>query len=240
MELFPASAPTELALLALAFVLSLAIGIERQVRQKSAGIRTHVLVGLGSATFTLVSAFGFQMVTGEGVLYDPSRIAAQIVSGVGFLGAGLIFLRRNIVRGLTTAATVWVVAAVGMACGAGMPLLAVAVTALHLITLTVLSPLAQRLPPGDRKRVMNVVYVEGRGVLRTILKRATEMGFTSSVLSTKTVPIDGDDDHRVMVRMRFTGRATLSELVLAIHEIPGVLEVQRSDAQVTAPFAAAD
>ncbi len=238
MELFPDTAPTELALLALAFVLSLAIGIERQVRQKSAGIRTHVLVGLGSATFTLVSAFGFQFVDGAAVTYDPSRIAAQIVSGVGFLGAGLIFLRRNIVRGLTTAATVWVVAAVGMACGAGMPLLAVAATALHLITLTVLSPLARRLPPGDRKRVMNVVYVEGHGALRTILKRATEMGFTSSVLATKTVPSEGDE-HRVMVRMRFTGRATLSELVLAIHEIDGVLEVQGSEAQDTLPLASA-
>jgi len=234
MDIFPDSVGTELALLGLAFVLSVAIGIERQIRQKSAGIRTHVLVGLGSATFTLVSAFGFQMVAGPAVTYDPSRVAAQVVTGVGFLGAGLIFLRRNVVRGLTTAATVWVVAAVGMACGAGMPVLAVAVTALHLITMTLISPLARRLPSGDRKRVVSVLYREGEGVLRTLLKTASDMGFAAAVLSTKALP---GEPHRVAVRLRFIGRTPLSDLVLAITEIPGVLEVQGSDDRTaTAPF----
>ena len=232
MNLFPDTAGIELVLLGLAFVLSVAIGVERQVRQKSAGIRTHVLVGLGSATFTLVSAFGFQIVDGPHN-YDPSRIAAQVVSGVGFLGAGLIFLRRNVVRGLTTAATIWVVAAVGMACGAGMPILAVAVTALHLITMTLISPLARRLPSGDRKRVVSVLYRDGEGVLRKLLKTASDAGFAAAVLSTRT--LEGDPP-RVVVRLRFIGRAALSDLVLAIHEIPGVLEVQGSDERTPTPF----
>jgi putative Mg2+ transporter-C (MgtC) family protein len=239
MPLLPDTTGTELALLGLAFVLSVAIGVERQVRQKSAGIRTHVLVGLGSATFTLVSAFGFQFVTGPDVAVDPSRIAAQVVSGVGFLGAGLIFLRRNVVRGLTTAATIWVVAAVGMACGAGMPLLAIAVTVLHLLTLTVLAPLARRLPAGDRKRVVTVLYEERRGALRAMLQAASDMGFTSAVLSTKVLHRSSQPD-RVAVRMRFTGRATLSDLVLAISEIPGVLEVQGNDPQRSATLSASD
>ena len=121
MKLATSSTGIELLLLLMAFVLSMIIGIERQMRQKSAGMRTHTLVGTGAALFTLVSGFGFSSVLGEYVNLDPSRIAAQIVSGVGFLGAGVNFMRRDVVRGLTTAATIWMTAAIGMACGAGTP-----------------------------------------------------------------------------------------------------------------------
>src|ERR1700733_9781100 len=87
-----------------AFVLCSAIGLERELRQKSAGLRTHTLVGLGAALFVLISKYGFNDVLEPGrVILDPSRVAAQIVTGVGFLGAGLIFVRRDSVRGLTTA-----------------------------------------------------------------------------------------------------------------------------------------
>src|SRR4051794_41245316 len=100
------------------------------MRAKSAGLRTHTLVGLGSAVFMLVSKYGFgDLIHVAGVSIDPSRIAAQVVSGIGFIGGGLIFVRRDIVRGLTTAATVWVAAAVGMAAGAGLPGVAVGTTA---------------------------------------------------------------------------------------------------------------
>lgn len=95
-----------------------------------------MLVAVGSATFTLVSAYGFRDAVNSGVV-DPSRVTAQVVSGIGFLGAGVIFTRRDAVLGLTTAATVWVSAAIGMACGAGMPLLATAVTGLLLVTLVI-------------------------------------------------------------------------------------------------------
>lgn len=117
---FTETSLVEAGLLLATFVLCSLIGIERQVRQKSAGYRTHVLVGLGSCAFTLVSAYGFAFVLEPGAVADPSRIEAQIVSGIGFLGAGVIFKGRDVVRGLTTAATIWVPAAVGMACGAGM------------------------------------------------------------------------------------------------------------------------
>lgn len=238
MEFFTDTTWVELELLGLAFLLSSAIGVERQIRQKSAGIRTHVLVGLGSATFTLISAFGFKFVLGPEVLVDPSRIAAQVVSGVGFLGAGLIFLRRDVVRGLTTAATVWVVAAVGMACGAGMPALAIAVTVLHLLTLTVLASLARRLPSGDRRRVVTVLYLDGQGALRALIKAATEMGFASSILATKTIHAEDGRD-RVSVRMRFTGRPDVSELLLTLTEVPGVLDVRGSDPARVDPSARA-
>ena len=131
-ELFPETLATEAFLLVCSFVLSGIIGLERELRRKSAGARTHILVGMGSALFTLVSAYGFQHVLGDDVVLDPSRIAAQIVTGIGFLGAGVIFVRRNIISGLTTAASVWVTAAVGMACGAGMPVIAALTVALYV------------------------------------------------------------------------------------------------------------
>ena len=121
----------EAQLLLATFVLCSLIGIERQLRNKAAGYRTHVLVGLGSCAFTLVSAYGFSAVLGSDVNLDPSRIAAQIVSGIGFLGAGVIFKGRSVVRGLTTAASIWVAAAIGMACGAGMLFVGLLLTALH-------------------------------------------------------------------------------------------------------------
>src|SRR3954467_12558392 len=105
----------QLGELGLAFALSTLIGLEREWRQKSAGLRTHTLVGVGAALFMLVSKYGFGdvLVPGGRPVLDPSRIAAQVVSGIGFIGGGLIFVRGDIVRGLTTAAIVWVTAAVG-------------------------------------------------------------------------------------------------------------------------------
>jgi putative Mg2+ transporter-C (MgtC) family protein len=119
--------------LALALALSSVIGIEREIRQKSAGLRTYALVGTGSALFMLVSAYGFADVLGLHSTLDPSRVAAQIVSGIGFIGGGVIFVRRDAVRGLTTAAGVWTTAAVGMAAGGDLPLLALATTVMYLL-----------------------------------------------------------------------------------------------------------
>src|ERR1700722_18400052 len=108
--------------LGLALLLSACIGLEREIRQKNAGLRTHTLVGLGAALFVLVSKYGFSDVIETGrIILAPSRMAAQIVSGVGFLGAGLIFVRRDSVRGLTTAASIWLTAAIGSAPGAEQP-----------------------------------------------------------------------------------------------------------------------
>lgn len=133
----------QLGQMALAFLLSSLIGFEREVRQKSAGLRTYAVVGVASALFLLISKYGFNSVLGEHVVLDPSRVAAQVVSGIGFIGGGIIFVRGDTVRGLTTAATVWLTAAVGMACGAGLPLLAIAATVAHFIV-TLFFPVLMR------------------------------------------------------------------------------------------------
>ena len=126
--------------LALASLLCGAIGFEREVRDQPAGFRTHILLGLGAALFTLVSAYGFEPFTraalgGGGLQFDPTRIAAQIIAGVGFLGAGAIIRQGGDVRGLTTAASLWTTSAIGMAVGAGYLFGAVAATLLAMATL---------------------------------------------------------------------------------------------------------
>lgn len=139
---------THAAQFGIAFVLSCAIGIEREIRQKAAGLRTYTIVGLGAALFTLVSKFGFSdvVVTGQ-VELDPSRVAAQIVSGLGFIGGGVIFVHRGSVRGLTTAASIWLTAAVGCAAGAGLPVLATLATLAYFLVSYGVRPSPTGSPP---------------------------------------------------------------------------------------------
>jgi putative Mg2+ transporter-C (MgtC) family protein len=151
--LFVTSIPTlhwseALLRLALAAFLGALIGVERELRDRQAGLRTHLLVALGSALFTIVSAYGFEdfLRSGQSVVRaDPTRIAAQIVTGIGFLGAGAIIRQGASVRGLTTAATLWVVAAVGLASGAGYYSGAVIATLLVLFALYPLRILAYKI-----------------------------------------------------------------------------------------------
>jgi putative Mg2+ transporter-C (MgtC) family protein len=126
--------------LVVALVLGAVVGLERELQRMPAGFRTHALVGLGSAIFTVVSAFAF-----ISPVSDPTRIAAQIVTGVGFLGGGAILHYRGAVRGLTTAASLWSVAAIGMAAGAGLYVIAVGGAVLVVVTLELLDRVEARL-----------------------------------------------------------------------------------------------
>jgi len=125
------------ARLFVALILGGFIGLERERQERAAGLRTVTMVSLGSCLFTLISAYGFEAT-------DPSRVAAQVVTGIGFLGAGTIFMRKDLVRGLTTAATIWATAAVGMAAALGQYFAAFLTTLLVLIVLMVLKPVERR------------------------------------------------------------------------------------------------
>ena len=130
-----------------AFLLSSVVGLERELRRKSAGLRTYAVVGTTAALFLLISKYGFNdVLVGGRVVLDPSRVAAQIVTGIGFIGAGLIFVHEDRVTGLTTAATIWLVTAIGMACGAGLLWLALAVTGIYMVVAFVFPALIRRLP----------------------------------------------------------------------------------------------
>ena len=137
--------------------LGAAVGVEREVREREAGIRTHLLVSLGSCLFTIVGAYGFE---DFGSKVDPTRVAAQIVTGIGFLGAGAIIREGISVRGLTTAGSLWIVAAIGMASGAGYYWPAVAGTALTVFALWPLRALAysslERFRPPERRLVVEL------------------------------------------------------------------------------------
>ncbi|MBS2534092.1 MgtC/SapB family protein [Catenulispora sp. NF23] len=170
---------TQVGELAVALVLSSAIGLEREIRQKAAGLRTYTIVGLGAALFVLVSKYGFTDVLSPGrVVVDPSRVAAQIVSGLGFIGGGVIFMRRDTVRGLTTAAALWLTAGVGAAAGAGLGLLALLTTVGYFVVAYALRPLTHWMPALRTPPVTyRIEYLDGRGLLRTVLDVCTGAGF---------------------------------------------------------------
>ena len=130
--------------LLLAAVLGALIGYERNIRSKEAGLRTHLLVALSSSLIMIVSQYGFSEVVQKYVEVDPSRIAAQVVSGIGFIGAGVIFKERGSIKGLSTAAGLWGVAAIGLAVGSGLYTLGIAATILILIAFEVLNKIAKK------------------------------------------------------------------------------------------------
>ncbi|HVT70815.1 MAG TPA: MgtC/SapB family protein, partial [Trebonia sp.] len=228
--------------LGLGLALSAVIGLEREIRQKSAGLRTHALVGVGAALFMLISKYGFSdVLRADKVVVDPSRVAAQIVTGIGFLGAGLIFVRRDSVRGLTTAASVWVTAAIGAAAGAGLPLLAVAATGAYLIVALAFQYVARRLPrSGTAVSLLNISYPDGRGILRQVLHVATDQGFAVDELTAASDGLENGtgrepvmaDGRLVEVMLHVHGKGSVNDLAARLSELPGVRAVTSDDANV--------
>lgn len=204
-----------------AFVLCLLLGLERHLHLKDAGIKTHVLVGLGACLFTLVSAYGFSTGAGGADAHpDPSRIAAQIVSGIGFIGAGVIFVNNDTVRGLTTAATVWLSAAIGMACGAGMIPLAATAVALDYIVVLFLGPLTSRLQRRRGEVTVRIDYEIGSAVMPEILQVATASGFTATLEETEVTR--GEHGRTMNAVMRFHGQRPAVNLIEALSGLDGV------------------
>jgi putative Mg2+ transporter-C (MgtC) family protein len=240
--------------LGLAFILSALIGVEREIRHKSAGLRTYTLVGFSAALIMLVSKYGFGDVLGERVVLDPSRIAAQIVTGIGFIGGGLIFVRRDSVRGLTTAAIVWLTAAVGMACGAGLPILALFVTALHFFVVFAFPLVMERLPKSRwTPSPLQVSYEDGRGILRDVLVTCTQQDFAvsrvrverESSLADRQDAGDSLDSGApgdaaapappkriVTVALEIQGVRSVAKLAAKLADIDGVVSVNAGDVNV--------
>jgi putative Mg2+ transporter-C (MgtC) family protein len=178
----------------------------------------------------IVSKYGFSDVLGRDVILDPSRVAAQVVTGIGFIGGGLIFVRGDAVRGLTTAAIVWMTAAIGMACGAGLAILALVATAGHFLIALVYPRLAASLP---RSRyvgfMLRVVYEDGRGILRQILTESTGRGFAVLHVATHKLDHDFGGGPAVSVTLEVQGQPTVDPLAVALNEITGVFEVTATD-----------
>ena len=215
--------------LALAAVLGGLIGVERELREREAGLRTHLMVALGSALFTIVGAYGFDAFLNTGasvVRADPTRIAAQIVTGIGFLGAGAIIRQGLSVRGLTTAATLWVVAAVGLAAGAGYYSVAVITTAIVLIALYPLRIIAfkilSRFRPEDGRLLVALPAGEPPG---RIVDEVERLGARISSLD---VTQEGDR-RRLELDVVLPRDTPIPRLVSRIADLENVAEVRWTD-----------
>ncbi|HEY6068544.1 MAG TPA: MgtC/SapB family protein [Gaiellaceae bacterium] len=215
--------------LSLAAVLGGMIGAERELRDREAGLRTHLLVSLGSALFTIVGAYGFHAFLNSGasvVRADPTRIAAQIVTGIGFLGAGAIIRHGLSVRGLTTAATLWVVAAVGMAAGAGYYSVAAITTALVLIALYPLRILAyliiRRFRVEDGRLLVELPAGQTPGAVIDAVER------TGARIESIDVSTEGDR-RRVELDVELPRDTVAAALVATVADIEHVAEVRWSD-----------
>ena len=160
------------------------IGFEREVRAKEAGLRTHFLVALGAALFMVISQYAF---VGR---FDAARVAAQVVSGIGFIGAGVIIFQKNVVRGVTTAAGLWVAAAIGLASGAGMYAVAIASTLMALLCLETMHFITKRY--GEKSVTLEISPVKGgemAGVLDLIGKTGAEVRSFEQVRDSVTIQI---------------------------------------------------
>lgn len=206
----------QLGLLALAMVLGAAIGAEREFEAKPAGMRTHALIALGAALFVMAGRFGFEAAGPS--FSDPARVAAQVVSGIGFLGAGVIFFQRNLVHGMTTAASVWSTTAIAMASGAGLPLIAVAVAALHLTVVIGLNPV-ERLISRIAKHTgtLTLTYTTA-GALARSLATCTDRGYKVVEVSTER---HGDGPRTT--KLTLTGRGSLADLTSDLSEDDSVV-----------------
>jgi putative Mg2+ transporter-C (MgtC) family protein len=215
--------------LTLALVLSSLIGLEREFRAKSAGLRTHTLVGVAAALIMLVSKYGFgDTIVRYAVVLDPSRVAAQIVSGIGFIGGGLIFVQRDVVRGLTTAAIIWLTAAVGMACGAGLPLLALFVTGAHFLVVYAYTGLAKRIL--SERAEIHVKYTPGKGSVEKVMQMCTGRGYSIQELAVER-SAEGTETEVRAIHVHLSGRRGVESLVVAIGDIKGVVAASVSSEQ---------
>jgi putative Mg2+ transporter-C (MgtC) family protein len=216
-----------LSRIAVALILSSAIGVEREYRRKAAGLRTIAVVGVGAAVAMIVSKYGFGDLRGDQVSLDPSRVAAQIVSGIGFLGAGIIIVRRDSVSGLTTAAVVWGTAMIGMAVGAGMIALALVATGVHFLISVAYPVVMRRLPRSPWAPVaVTITYLDHRGVLRDVMRVLTDRGAGVTHLEVDRTP---NTAGHVVVRLEVTGRSAPGDLVGAVAQLDGVLAVGAGD-----------
>lgn len=193
------------------------IGLDREYRVKDAGFRTHFLVAMGSALMMIVSQYGFEelLASHEGLRFDPGRIAAQVVSGIGFIGAGTIILHRQLVRGLTTAASLWATAGIGLAAGAHMYAVAGAATLLTLFGLEALTLFFGGL---GRKRTL-IVYSSGRReAVDAVFNEFKTSKYTVVSYEVEPSRIDGAAVYRATLVIRAKGAAEEEEFVNLLRE----------------------
>ncbi len=213
--------------LVLAVLLGGVIGLERERLQWAAGLRTHILVCVGATLFMIVSSFGFaEPLLRQNVMLDPSRVAAQVVSGIGFLGAGTILFRRDKIRGLTTAASLWTVAAIGLAVGGGLYTTAIGGTLIIFGVLAGLKPLERRFFGAANEARLVITVEQNIASLASIEAELTTAGYAIRSLSISSSPKRNEDEITVLIRPGNSG--TLSGMLERLKQMPGVLSAALS------------
>lgn len=201
-------------------ILGAVVGLDREYRAKEAGYRTHFLVSLGSALIMVVSQYGFQDVILENsVSLDPSRVAAQVVSGIGFIGAGTIIIQKQFVRGLTTAAGIWATAGIGLAVGLGMYGLGIAATLLTLAGLELLSVIFKSI--GMRSSLV-VFSTSDKEAINRIARVIYEKGFLLVSYDMKRLGHQEKDEYVVSIVLKARKNTEESPLLLLMEQFPEV------------------
>ena len=214
--------------LLIAALLGGLIGFERERLLWAAGLRTHMLVSVGSCLIIIVSAYGFRDVLGNGnVVLDPSRIAAQVVSGVGFLGAGTILFRGEAVKGLTTAASLWAVAGIGLASGSGLYLGAVVSTAIVLAVLAGLKPIEERYR--RRLQTRSLTLLAARGTVSIEILRESAGAHARRVQQFLLRPSGTEALDEVDVVFARMPEPAFAAIVAKLKALPGVTQVETPD-----------
>lgn len=198
-----------------ALVLGAVIGLERERQERAAGLRTVTMVSLGSCLFTIVGAYGFAQT-------DPSRVAAQVVTGIGFLGAGTIFLRKDLVRGLTTAATIWATAAIGMAAGTARYFEAAFTTLLILAVLMVLKPVERRFFKRPAEAQVSMIVPRSETEIEKV--RAALSGVGAFVESVRIFELPDNED-RFEMEIGLPASRTTSELLRQLRQLEGARQI---------------
>ncbi|HCA7358029.1 TPA: MgtC/SapB family protein [Citrobacter freundii] len=205
--------------LILASLLGGVIGLERQIRAKEAGVRTHILIGIGSAMFMIVSKYGFyDVIEHTHIGLDPSRIAAQVVTGVGFLGAGNILVQKQTIKGLTTAADVWVTAAIGLVIGSGMYEVGIIGTIMALIVLELFRQLTYRF----LNRHLHLRMRIAAGTTQVVLAWITAQGYR---IQLRSLANDTSDCHVLTANVEYTDATSVNQILSSLKENPAIKEV---------------
>ncbi|TAM78209.1 MAG: MgtC/SapB family protein [Chloroflexota bacterium] len=215
--------------LLLAAICGAAIGIEREIHDHPAGMRTHLLVALGASLFAIISGYGYEGVFHAGISGppDPTRIAAQIVSGIGFLGAGAILHQGNIIRGLTTAASLWATAAVGLAVGTGQYLIGLVGVIIIVFSLWPLNTIVARIHPSGSQALHLRLELASLAGLAPVTERLVRAGTELSAMNSRKL---GKGRYEITLDLRLPARTDPQGLVA---EIGGLVEVELVEASGT-------
>jgi putative Mg2+ transporter-C (MgtC) family protein len=208
------------ARLLLAAGLGSLIGAERERLAWTAGLRTHMLVCVGACLFMIVSAFGFSdIINSYHIILDPSRIAAQVVSGIGFLGAGAILLRGDVVKGLTTAASLWTVAAIGLAVGGGLYLAALIATVIILVILAGIKPLEEWLQRRSHTHAFTIKAAAGSITMETV---SQALGYHERRITRYVCTPGAAGEEEIRITLSRVPPLLAAELTARLKALPGV------------------